>query len=308
MLQAVLRSRVTRVVLLALGLGLMAWVVSRYPLVEILEALRSLGPEAALIMLFPVAWTLTNAAATHAIVGGVVPFGALVRNRLVSEGWNSLLPLGVAGEPWKALDLGRWLPQERAVAAVVYGRLIDNMVGLGFSALCLLLGTLVFDIPTSARSWIWIFVAVAVGQTVIYLLLAVSRLPARFGRWMVRVLGRKAAEMPEPVPRGQLARAAAWQLAGRLLGAGEVGVLLIFLDLPADPLHALFLFGGITAAQFLGFFVPAGVGVTEAASVFAFSLLGWPGALAVAHALARRARLLVFGIVGLLLHLVRPGR
>jgi uncharacterized membrane protein YbhN (UPF0104 family) len=182
------------------------------------------------------------------------------------------------------------------------------MVGLGFSALCLLVGTLAFAIPTPARSWIWIFVAVAVAQTLLYLLLAVSRLPARFGRWMVRLFGRKAAEMPERVPRRQLARAAAWQLAGRLLGAGEVGALLLLLDLPADPLHALFLFGGLTAAQFLGFFVPAGVGVTEAASVFAFSLLGWPSAVAVAHALARRARLLIFGVMGLLIHLARPGR
>jgi hypothetical protein len=62
--------------------------------------------------------------------------------------------------------------------------------------------------------------------------------------------------------------------------------------------------GASAAAGFVGFFMPQGIGVTEAATVGVFRVLGLSGSAGVAFALARRGRMLFMSVAGVLLYLL----
>jgi uncharacterized membrane protein YbhN (UPF0104 family) len=88
-----------------------------------------------------------------------------------------------------------------------------------------------------------------------------------------------------------------------MVGTLELTLLFHLLGLGFDPLTILFSYSLLNAAGYIGFAIPQGLGVFEGTTVFLFGLLGFPGALAVAVALARRARMLIVGLFGVLLHL-----
>src|SRR5690242_14294505 len=107
----------------ALGVALCALILARQPLAEVGRDLSKLGWPWLLAPLCAVGWITANSMSLHALLGGRAPRGALVWNRVVGEGYNTLLPLaGVAGEPFKLRHLSRWLTPDRATAALVRDR------------------------------------------------------------------------------------------------------------------------------------------------------------------------------------------
>src|SRR5262249_29725816 len=92
-------------------------------------------------------------------------------------------------------------------------------------------------------------------------------------------------------------------LCARLVGSLEITLLLWLLGLGFDPVTILFCYSLLNAAGYIGFAIPQGLGVFEGTTVFLFGILGFPGAAGVALALARRARMLIVGLLGVFLHL-----
>jgi SAM-dependent methyltransferase len=132
----------------------------------------------------------------------------------------------------------------------------------------------------------------------------VTRLPGRAAKLAGKWLGAAAATTPDPLPRRDFLIATSWCLAGRIVGFCEIGALLWILDLGVDPVAILFLDSVLNAAGFISFVIPQGLGVFEGASVHLFGILGFPGPLAIAFALARRGRMLLVALLGIALHLV----
>ena len=62
----------------------------------------------------------------------------------------------------------------------------------------------------------------------------------------------------------------------------------------------------LNAAGYIGFFIPQGLGVFEKASDYVFGVIGGAsvGPAGVAFALARRGRMLVVSVLGVLAHVV----
>src|SRR4029078_6815277 len=98
--------------------------------------------------------------------------------------------------------------------------------------------------------------------------------------------------------------AALWSLASRMLGMCEIAVLLHAIDLPVDVSTTAFADSALNAAGFIGFAFPQGVGLFEGSTVSLLGCLGVSTPAALAFALARRGRMLLVSLLGVVVHLI----
>jgi Lysylphosphatidylglycerol synthase TM region len=292
---------VDRIFLIA-GLGLLAFVVTRFPFADVLAACARVGPVFAVTPFIALGWFSCNTAGLYTLLGGRVPFRVLLWNRLVGDGYNALLPLGgFGGEPFKLRHLSEFVPAEQALTAMLRDRLTENAVGFSFSAAWLTLGVSRFAHGGALRIALLGYAIVAFVVSICYATALSTRLPGRLGAAAARWLGIQG-EAVEPISAGRLLTAASFYLLGRVLGLVEITALFALLGLPFDPLTIGFAYSALQAVGFIAFFIPQGLGVLEGTSTWLFALLGFPGALGVAFVFARRGRLLLVSVFGVLLH------
>src|SRR5262249_2197835 len=134
-------------------------------------------------------------------------------------------------------------------------------------------------------------------------LLMVTSLPSRAGGVMARWFGA-ATKGATPLSAARFARVLVWYVCARVAGCCEIAVLLHLLGLGTHLATIVLCYSLLQAAGFIGFAIPAGIGVFEGTTVYLFSVLGFPGPLGVAFALARRGRMLTVGLLGVLLHVL----
>lgn len=291
-------------VFLVAGLALLTFVISRFPLADVLHACARVGPIIALLPFIALGWLFTNACGLYTLFGGRVPRGVLLWNRVVGDGYNALLPLGgFGGEPFKLRHLSGFVPPEQALTAMLRDRLTENAVGFLFSAVWVALGAMRLALPAALRVALFTYAAVAVTVAILYMLVLTTRLPGRLGAAVMRKLGVESAAV-DRLPVSRLFVAALWYLVGRGLGMIEVLALFLSLGLHVDVYVIGFAYSFLQAAGFIGFLIPQGLGVFEGAATWLFALLGFPGALGVAFVFARRGRLLLVALLGVLVHVV----
>jgi len=290
--------------LVALGLALLAWLISRFPLGAIADACVAIGPGVAITPVICMCWFSASSAALYQLLGAAVPWRALLWNRVVGEGYNALVPAaGLGGEPVKLRLLTRYVDGPRALAALVDDRLIENAIALVFSAALVGLGALRLDVSPALEGAMASYAigagAIGIAVAVIVLASISGRISRRIARWF------GGGELGgAPVPRRLVVRAFGWTLAARAFGLVEIAILFALLGVPVTAWSVTFTGGAVAAAGFVGGVIPQGIGITEAATVGVFELLHLPGPAGVAFALARRGRMLVMSVLGVLLHVI----
>lgn len=290
---------------LVVGLVLLGYVLTRVPLADIAHACQRVGPLVLITPLIALGWNVCNTSALHVLLEGRVPWRDLLWNRLVGDGYNSVLPLaGLGGEPWKLRHLTQFIATDRAIAALIRDRILENAVGLLVSSAAIATTTARFEIGPALRTALYGYVVFAAVAGLAGAALVATRLPGRIGQRLGRWLGGTSAPLPDALPPGRFVRSALWCLAGRIVGFIEIGALLWMLGLGVHVDQILWLDSVLNAAGFIGFAIPQGIGVFEGASVYLFGVLGAPAGLAVAFALARRGRMLLVSLAGVGMHLV----
>jgi hypothetical protein len=289
--------------LLALGVGALVWLISRFPLGQIEDACEQLGGWVLLTPFIGLGWFAANAMTMWHLLEGKMPWRALFWNRVVGEGYNALVPAGgVGGEPVKLRQLGRYVDTHRAVVALINDRLLDNASALIYSACCVGVGAWWLDVSPALRTTMIAYAALGGLAGIALGLALVTNLTHRIGGRLARWIG-SAADANAMLPRRVLARAFCWVTVARLLGLCESALLFHLLDIHVTLGELVFTGGAISAAGFIGGAIPQGMGVAEAATVGIFELLHFPGPAGVAFALARRGRQLLLSVLGVALHL-----
>src|SRR5437763_11320239 len=100
----------------------------------------------------------------------------------------------------------------------------------------------------------------------------------------------------------------AWTILSLILNSGEIWIALRALNLNATIMSAVILQSTVLTVRNVAFAVPSGLGVQEGGYVFIGSLLGIPGATALALSLIARVRELGLGIPGLITWQLIEGR
>ena len=288
------------------GLGLAVWLVLHEGLGDVLAVTTAGGVGIVLASLFHAVPMTFYARAWQVLLPGarVPSLGAFVWLIWIREAVNELLPVArVGGE----VVTGNLLIRRGVRAAPTIASLI---VGLTVSIATQLLFTLagVGLVVTRATDWGMLgqlATGTAITAAILVMLLVIQKMGAfatalRLGRGFLGEahwpgLSVSAARFDRAVRLTyrrptRLLVCALWQLAGWTAGAVEIWIMLVFLPGPARWTDALAIEALIQAISSVAFAVPGALGVQEGGFLVIGRLLGLPPDLALALALARRAR------------------
>jgi len=310
-------KRILKWLALALGLVLLGWYVSRADLEAIGGALRELGWLAPLVLL-PyfcvyiadcIGWRMAFPEKPG------VSFLTLLRIRWAGESFNNVIPSAyVGGEALKVFLLrGHGVPGGVGAASAVVSKTAQTVA----QVLLITLASIVFwqiggNYPGLRPGMMAVFVCgvlVVLGLFWIQkrgLLSVLSSIARAAGLQLKAVESRreKIQAVDQTIsgfyrrhPRRFLA-STGFYLCGWLLDTTEILLVSHLLEMPITWWQALCVEAFTGVAKALGMWIPGSLGVQESGIVMLGRLAGLPDALSFTYALLRRAREIVFALVG----------
>jgi len=297
----------TRVVFGLAGAGLLAWLLVNAPFGEIGATLGNMGPGVILVIPIVLAWSLANTLGLRELLAGRVVTATLFVNRLVGDSYNAIVPAaGLAGEPVRISMLRRDVPLAEATAAIITDRLINMVASLLVSAVAFTLAAGTLALPTYVTSGLLAYAIVALVAATLLVVVVVHGAAGALATRIARLLNHDATTLGTASPRSIMI-AIAWHVIGRLLACLEVALYVALLGVPLSPFEILFVTGVLHAVGVVGFMIPQGLGIAELGAVHVFQLLGHDPTLGLAFGLVRRARVLAFSALGILVHVYMSG-
>ncbi len=301
-----------------IGVGLAAWLLSRYGVLQILEVLARIGWLGMLaIILFHVPQMLCSALGWQ-VIGGANGLTSRTRTylqlRWIREAVNNLLPAAQSGGEFAAARLLR----RRGVplATAIGGTLADLMLEMATQVLFTVLGVVLLAqmvghtglVTTLMNGLLFTTLIVATVFAAMWLGLAavIESVVIRLGRslgWPEtgQVSGLREALIDCYRSPGRITAGAFWHLLSWLWGALEVWLVLHFFGRDIGMGAALGIESVGQASKALGFAVPGAIGVQEGGYVVVCRLVGIAPEMAIAVSLVKRIRELAWGVPALLL-------
>jgi uncharacterized protein (TIRG00374 family) len=304
--------RGVKAVLFVLGVILLGVVVYRVGAAPILEALGRLTwwqfgvvclPYAVIMAADTLGWRF-------AFARDRAPFWRLYGARLAGEALNLVTAVGaVGGEAVKAWLVRRDVAYEESVPSVIVAKTTITLAQAVFLLLGLVLAWLTLQDGADfvrAMAWLLLLEVLALGG---FLGAQVSGLVARGGR-LLRMLGAIAttthAENLDRALRDyyrtqwrRFGLSLGFHLAGWLLSAVDALVILWALGMTTSVATATIIEALGSGVRFATFLVPASLGPAEAANAAAFAALGLGAGAGLAFSFIRRARQVVWVVIGL---------
>ena len=302
-----------KLVLLVLGIAVIGFSVHRIGWTPILETLARLTWWQLVVVCLP--YAVITAVDTlgwrFAFPRDPAPFHRLYGARLAGEALNLVTAFGsVGGEAVKAWLIRRDVAYEESVPSVVIAKTTLTIA----QALFLLIGVaLAWAMLTTdsrvlgAMLWLLVVEVVAaagfVGVQMAGIVGRAGRLLEWFGVLKRDDSARRLdADLRDYYRRDwrRLSLSTGFHLAGWLLGAVEVYLILIFLEIPADLVTATVIEALGAGVRFATFLVPASLGAFESANAAAFEAMGLGAGAGLAFSFVRRARQLAWVGIGVL--------
>ena len=311
--------RILKALYIAVGLLLLAAVFAKVELAEVWShaILIGAGGMFVLVMLYGAAFLIDSFTWQMAMAG--VPLNGrwlwrAFRVRMVGEVFNNIMPAaGMGGEPVKAVLLNQHygLGFREGTASIILGRTI-NMVAqvlflaIGFAAIW------ASDLPGHFKGLALIGLGAFVAATAVFFyaqrLRVVSVTGSWLGRWRllegINGVLHHIRDMDERLihfytkNRGRFALAIGLAFLNWVAGAVEIYVAMMFLGHPVSFVDAWIIESVTQLVRTAVFFIPAALGAQEGAFLLIFTVMTGGPALGVAMALVRRARELVWLLLG----------
>ena len=235
--------------------------------------------------------------------------------RWIRESINALLPVAGVGGDIVSLAHQRGVPGVQAAATMV----VDTTVGVATQMVFVVAGVTLLVIRSSEGAALPVVSALLIGVAAFAVAIATfvmlqhrsmfvmfSKLGSRLApaKWLSGFAGSASAiddAVVDTYRRGSaFVRANVLRLAGWTAGAGEIWLVMHFLERHLNLTDAFVLESlgsGVRAAAFM---VPGALGALEGGLVLFGALLGLPADVALAISLSKRVRELALGLPGLL--------
>ena len=304
--------RILKTLFLVLGAILIAALIYRIGTGPVLETLAKLAWWQFIVVCVP--YALITAVDTlgwrFAFARDRTPFLPLYGARLAGEALNVVTALGsVGGEAVKTWLVRRHVSYEESIPATVIAKTTITMAQALFLLVGIALAWSVLDVGSAVlRAMLWLLVVevLAVGG---FVGAQVFGLVARGGR-LLRTFGvvkdtAYANTLDEALRTyyftqwRRLALSVGFHLLGWLLGAVEAFIMLWALDIDASVITATVIEALGSGVRFATFLVPASLGAFEGANAAAFDALGFGAGVGLAFSFVRRARQIVWVVLGL---------
>jgi putative membrane protein len=314
--------RYLKALYLLIGVGLLAFVVTRADLDEVWSRVVLVGVWGitAIVAIYFVAFLIDSFTWQMALVR--LPLNAtwLYRTfkvRMVGEVFNNVMPMaGMGGEPVKAELLKRHygINYREGTASIILGRTI-NMISQGaFLAIGFVIVWL-SPLPASFKSVAGVGLVAFVAATAVFFGAQRLRLTSLTGTWLSRWRVARRLEdvlhhirdLDERLVRfytrhgGRLSGAVVLAFLNWVAGVFEVYVTMIFLGHPVTFADAWVIESVAQLVRAGAFFIPAAIGAQEGAFLVVCTVITGSPALGVAVSLVRRFREIIWLLWGALL-------
>lgn len=308
-----------RITLLLLGAALFGWFIHDAGPKEILATLTSLDARAPLMVLSYLFVYLLDNAGWHFAFSGkegpFLPYWTLFRIRMAGEAVNNVIPSayigGEAAKVYLAKKCG--MPAIRGGASVVVGKTTQTLAEVIFIAAAAWLALSIVE-PGSAIHRGMLFVTFAASGIVV-MLFAVQRYGmfagllrvTRLLRFKIRILEENEEHLKrlderifgfyreEPL---RFAASTFFYLAGWAAGTLEILFVAWLLGIEVHWTQAVAIEAFTAVAKGVGIFVPGALGVQESGIAFLCRILGLPDAMGISYAILRRAREVIYVLLG----------
>ena len=306
--------RILKIVLLVAGVVVLGVLVHRVGTEPILETLRRLTwwqfvliclPYAAIMAVDTLGWRFAFALDRAS-------FRRLYAARAVGEALNIVTALGsVGGEAAKAWLVRDEVSYEESVPSVVIAKTTITIAQALFLSIGIVLAWTALDVGSEIlRGMLWLLIVevAAVGG---FFGAQISGLVARGGR-LLKTFGviddvSSAQKLDAALRRyyrsewRRFTLSVAFHLVGWLLGALEAVIMLWALGIDVSVVTATAIEAFGSGVRFATFLVPASLGAFEGANAAAFGALGLGASAGLAFSFVRRARQVVWVVIGVLL-------
>jgi putative membrane protein len=308
-------DRLLRPLLLAVGVGFIAWLVWDLGPATVWETIRTLSWRLGLLMLFPfcLAVALDTLGWRVLLPGCRVPWRALAGARLAGESANLLTPTAsVGGEPLKAYLVRDRLPLDEGLASVI----VDKTTVVVGQAVFLAAGLAVALLTLSPSTAVTLAMAALLAAEIIgvggFAVVQIRGGIAGAGH-VLRRLGVGPAERHRELlhdvdhrlagayrqRRARVLLSALLHALGWAVGGLEIYLALTLARIPVSLTTALVLEAVSSAVRFATFMIPGSLGALEGGNVAIFAAFGLPGAAGLSFSLVRRLREAMWALVGL---------
>lgn len=311
-----------RILYLAIGLGLLAWILADVDLATVWQQTLSVGVVGISVIIGLFALEFLADVALWQVTFRTLPLrpawlGRLYVVRMVGEAFNAVTPMAsMGGEPVKVVLLKKYygISYSEASASVLLAKttnLISLIVFLAGGFLLLLLDSR-FSVAykSSAAAGLAGFTAVIAAFFLIQRLRVSSRLSARLSRWRFGFRVSDALHHIEAfddrlvefyADRRRFTAASLLALSNWFIGALGIYYTMLFLGASVTYTEAWIIEAFAQLVRAGTFFIPASIGAQEGAFVLVCTVLTGNPASGLAAALIRRFRELVWICAGLLL-------
>lgn len=300
---------------LPIGIGIFIALLIHSGVDSMIDLVGQAGLPLLWLLPFHVLPLLLDAYAWHRLLHRRASLLFLLWVAAVREGVSRVLPVPSIGGEIVGIRLAQWRVGNLSLvsASVIVETLVTVVVQYAFSAIGLFL---VFATPGQGESIRYIGIGLLLSLPVPLVMFALMRRGNIFKaiqQWGGRLLGGNNALL-RAIPAEGLDReirvlmsrtrllgiAFVWQLAGYILGAMETYWALSWLGQPISVQQAVAIEAVSQAVRHVAFMVPAGLGVQDAAIVMLSRTFGVDADVAMALALVKRMREVVFGCGALL--------
>jgi uncharacterized protein (TIRG00374 family) len=308
-----------RCIIAGAGLALFAWFVHRTGVETIPRAFATLGWSAPLVLLPYTLVYLLDTVGWRLCFGQPLPkairFGTLFRIRWAGESLNNVVPSAyLGGEAVKVYLLHkRGLPVAEGTSSVIISKTAQVLAEVIFIAFGAVAGSSILAANSPARAGMFAITGAATALIAMLFWLQYrgifSTLLALTGRLRLRIhaLASRAESLRQldrrildfyRKDRRRFLFSVMFYLAGWIADSLDILLVSHLVRMPLDWSQALAFEAFIGVAKALGIFAPAALGVQESGVIFLFYLFDLPSALAAPYAIIRRARDLIFALIG----------
>jgi putative membrane protein len=308
-------GRLLRPLLLAVGVGFIAWLVWDLGPAAVWDAIRTLSWRLGLLVLFPYCMAVAfDTLGWRVLLPGCrVAWGPLSAARLAGESANLLTPTAsVGGEPLKAYLVRDRLPLDEGLASVVVDKTATVMGQAAFLAAGLAMALLALQPSKTVIVSMSALLAAEMIGVGAFALVQIRGGVASVGR-VLRRLGMGSAERHQEMLRdvdhrleglyrrrpARVTLSALLHALGWAVGGLEIYLVLTLADIPVSLVTALVLEAVGSAVRFATFMIPGSLGALEAGNVAVFAAFGLPGAAGLSFSLVRRLREATWALMGL---------
>lgn len=299
-------QRAATIFFYVIGILIIIALVARLPFSDLLEVINKIGSEAWWLVIFPIVWVVPYSMTLRVLLDNRISIYQALYTQISGDAFNSITPLvGMGGEPYKAKHLSRYVSINDSSQAIVQSRLLHALSGVIYTGMvtsaCLYIFS--FDSIPGLRFGLWCVVISMFIATILLIWLTMSRAPTKFSAFILSKFKLIEEVTHERLSWHKLLKGTFFRLSGRCGKFLELYLIFFILDIAPRFSDTVLVEGMIMASVSIFFFIPNGLGVNEAGIATALSITGYSAALGVVFGLIRRARMVIYALIGLVFYL-----